>query len=33
VAEVKLLELEGTLDDTTTAMNNRINTSSKNLMT
>jgi hypothetical protein len=32
VAEVKLLEIEATLDDTTTAMNNRINTSSKNIM-
>jgi hypothetical protein len=33
VAELKIIEVEATLDDTTTAMNDRINKSQKNVMT
>lgn len=33
MAELKIIEVEATLDDTTTAMNDRINKSQKNVMT
>lgn len=33
MAELKIIEVETTLDDTTTAMNDRINKSQKNVMT
>jgi hypothetical protein len=33
VAELKIIEVEATLDDTPTAMNDRINKSQKNVMT